>query len=226
MTWISYSHHLNTWIWGKRKQHPQICPTPTQQWRLPAGEWWHSVEKVLLLHPSVFEVANGFARISIDSSTLSRRSSSSSASNSNTKFPFSIPKYFTAEETRASLLLLLSKVLLSSSSSASSQLLEILEQDVLSSDYTLNDVASDDLALFDYSVAAIDGVVFVLDHCSFALSSVSDAVTTLSCEALRANVLPFNLMDVMILLGMKLEKIEKVAFQLKLHKIRLKLECL
>ncbi|KAK4399685.1 Histidine--tRNA ligase, cytoplasmic [Sesamum angolense] len=143
---------------------------------------------------SVFEVANGVARISIDSSALSRRSSSS-ASNSNTKFPFSIPGYFTAEETRASLVLLLSKVLLSSSSSASSQLLEILEEDVLSSDYTLNDVVLDDLALFDYSVAAIDGVAAVLDHCSFALSSVSDAVAALSCEALRADVSPFNLMD-------------------------------
>ncbi|KAL0327296.1 UNVERIFIED_CONTAM: Histidine--tRNA ligase, cytoplasmic [Sesamum angustifolium] len=143
---------------------------------------------------SVFEVANGVARISIDSSALSRRSSSS-ASNSNTKFPFSIPCYFTAEETRASLVLLLSKVLLSSSSSASSQLLEILEQDVLSSDYTLNDVALDDLALFDYSVAAIDGVAAILDHCSSALSSVSDAVAALSCEALRADVSPFNLMD-------------------------------
>ncbi|KAK4423878.1 Histidine--tRNA ligase, cytoplasmic [Sesamum alatum] len=149
-----------------------------------------------LTSSSVFEVANGFARISIDSSALSRRSSSSSsASYSNTKFPFSIPNYFTAEETRASLLLLLSKVLLSSSSSASSQLLEILEQDVLSSDYTLNDVASDDLAVFDYSVAAIDGVAAVLDHCSSALSSVSDAVAALSCEALRADVSPFNLMD-------------------------------
>ncbi|KAK6116550.1 hypothetical protein DH2020_049656 [Rehmannia glutinosa] len=147
-----------------------------------------------LTSSSVFEVANGFARITIDSSALSRRSSSSSKS-ATTKFPFTVPNYFTPEETRASVILLLNKVLLSSSSSASAQLLEILDQDVRSSDYTLNDVASDDLALLDYSVAAIDGVSAILDHRSSALSSIADAVAAMSCEALRADVSPFNLMD-------------------------------
>lgn len=147
-----------------------------------------------LTSSSVVEVANGFARITIDSSALSRRSSSTSNS-ATAKFPFSTPDYFTPEETRASLALLLNKLLLSSSSSASAQLLEILEQDVLSSNYTLNDVASDDLALLDYSVAAIDGVSAILDHRSSALSSIADAVAAISCEALRVDVSPFNLMD-------------------------------
>ncbi|KAL8550556.1 hypothetical protein ACS0TY_009110 [Phlomoides rotata] len=142
---------------------------------------------------SVFEVANGLARITIDSSALSRRTSSSS--NLVGKFPFSICDYFTPEESRASVLLLLNNLLLSSSSSASSQLLEILKQDALSSDYTLNDVSSDDLTLLDYSVAAIDGVSAILDHRSSALASIADAVAAISCEALRADISSFNLMD-------------------------------
>ncbi|KAG8383233.1 hypothetical protein BUALT_Bualt05G0163100 [Buddleja alternifolia] len=142
-----------------------------------------------LTSSSVFEVAHGGASVTIDSSALSRRSSS----NSTTNFAFSIPNYFTGEEIRASLLLLLNKILLSSSSaSASAQLQEILERDVLSPDYTINDVSSDDL---DYSVAAIDGVSAIFDHLSSALSSIADAVAAISCEALRADVSPFNLMD-------------------------------
>ncbi|PIN05342.1 Histidyl-tRNA synthetase [Handroanthus impetiginosus] len=148
-----------------------------------------------LTSSSVFEVSNGFARISIDSSALSRRSSSSPSSNSATKFSFSIPSYFTPEESRASLILLCNKLLLSSSSSVCSQLLEILEQDVISLDYSLSDVASDDLALLDYSVAAIDGVSAILDHRASSLSSVADAIAAISCEALRADASPFNLMD-------------------------------
>lgn len=147
-----------------------------------------------LTSSSVFDVANGFAHIAIDSSALSRRSSSSS-STSAAKFPFSIPGYFTAEEARASVIILLNKLLLSSSTSACAQLVEILEQDALSSYYTVNDVASEDLAVLDYSDVAIDGVAAILDHRSSALASVADAVAALSCEALRADVSPFNLMD-------------------------------
>ncbi|KAL3644493.1 hypothetical protein CASFOL_009673 [Castilleja foliolosa] len=146
-----------------------------------------------LTSSSVFDASNGVARITIDSSALSRRSTSSNPAT--TKFPFSVPNYFTAEETRASLVLLANKLLLSSSPSAASQLLEILEQGVHSSDYTLNDVALDDLALLDFSVAAIDGVSAILDHRSTALSSIADAVAAISCEALRVDVTPFNLMD-------------------------------
>ncbi|XP_012855311.1 PREDICTED: LOW QUALITY PROTEIN: histidine--tRNA ligase [Erythranthe guttata] len=147
-----------------------------------------------LTSSSVFEVANGLARLTIDSSALSRRSSSSNSAVS--EFQFSVPDYFSPEESRASLLLLLNKLLLSSSSSAAPQLLEILEGNVLlSSNYTLNGVASEDLALLDFSVAAIDGISAVLDHRSSALSSIADAVAALSCEALRADASPFNLMD-------------------------------
>lgn len=143
---------------------------------------------------SMFEVADGLARVAIDSSALSRRSSSST-SKSDAKFRFSIPDYFTRKEARASVILLLNKLLLSSSASACPQVVEILEQNDLGSDYTLSNVASDDLLLLDYSAAAIAGVSAILDHRSAALASIVDAVAALSCEALRADVTPFNLMD-------------------------------
>lgn len=142
---------------------------------------------------AVFEVANGLARVAIDSSALSRRPSASS--NLVGKFPFTICDYFTPEESRASVLLLLNKLLLSSSSSASAQLLDILKQEALSPNYTLNGVADDDLGLIDYSVAAIGGVSAILDHRFSALVSIADAIAAISCEALRADISSFNLTD-------------------------------
>ncbi|XP_057811043.1 histidine--tRNA ligase, cytoplasmic [Salvia miltiorrhiza] len=147
-----------------------------------------------LTSSSVFDVASGLARVTLDSSALSRRSSSNS-SISAAKFSFTIPDYFTPKEARASVILLLNKLLLSSSSSACAQLIEILELNDLGSDYTLDNVASDDLAVLDYSAAAIAGVSAILDHRSSALVSIVDAVAALSCEALRADASPFNLMD-------------------------------
>ncbi|KAH6824353.1 Class II aaRS and biotin synthetases superfamily protein [Perilla frutescens var. hirtella] len=112
------------------------------------------------------------------------------------KFRFSIPDFLTPEEARASVIPLLNNLVLSSSSSAAcAQLVEILNKDVVSADYTLNDVASDDLAVLDYSSAAIAGVSALVDHRCSALASIADAVAALSCEALRADVSPFNLMD-------------------------------
>ncbi|XP_042022291.1 histidine--tRNA ligase, cytoplasmic-like [Salvia splendens] len=142
---------------------------------------------------SIFDVAIGLARVTIDSSALSRRSSSSTSSAA--KFSFTIPDYFTEKEARASLILLLNKLLLSSSSSACAQLVEILQQNVLGLDYTIDNVASEDLAVVDYSAAALAGVSAILDHRTSALVSIVDAVAALSCEALRADVSPFNLMD-------------------------------
>ncbi|KAL1539316.1 histidine--tRNA ligase [Salvia divinorum] len=146
-----------------------------------------------LTSSSVFDVAIGLARVTIDSSALSRRSSSSTSSAA--KFSFTIPDYFTAKEARASVIILLNKLLLSSSSAACAQLVEILDQNVLGLDYTIDNVASDDLAMVDYSAAALAGVSAILDHRSSALVSIVDAVAALSCEALRADMSPFNLMD-------------------------------
>ncbi|KAL1556743.1 histidine--tRNA ligase [Salvia divinorum] len=148
-----------------------------------------------LTSSSVFDVSSSLARVTIDSSALSRRSTTSTSSAA--KFSFTIPEYFTAKEARASVILLLNKLLLSFSSSASActNLVEILELNVLGLDYTLDNVASDELAMVDYSVTAIAGVSAILDHRSSTLVPIVDAVAALSCEALRADVSPFNLMD-------------------------------
>ncbi|KAH6801148.1 Class II aaRS and biotin synthetases superfamily protein [Perilla frutescens var. hirtella] len=112
------------------------------------------------------------------------------------KFRFSIPDFLTPEEARASVIPLLNNLVLSSSSSAAcAQLVEILNKNVVSPGYTLNDVTSDDLAVLDYPSAAIAGVSALVDHRCSALASIADAVAALSCEALRADVSPFNLMD-------------------------------
>ncbi|XP_075504745.1 LOW QUALITY PROTEIN: histidine--tRNA ligase, cytoplasmic-like [Primulina tabacum] len=148
----------------------------------------------LLTSSDVFEVAHGISRVTIDSSALSRRPTV--ASNSTSNLSFSIPNYFSPEEFRASLLLLLSKVLLSSSSaSASSQLLQIIEQNTMSSDYNLEDAVFNEVGVVDYAMAAIDGVSALIDHCSSGVSTVADAVAAISCEALGADGSPFNLID-------------------------------
>ncbi|KAL2534038.1 Class II aaRS and biotin synthetases superfamily protein [Abeliophyllum distichum] len=148
-----------------------------------------------LTSSSVFEVANGLARFDIESSALSRISSSSnSKSATTTKFALSIPDYLSPEETRASLLLLLNKLLLSTSPAAF-QLQNILKEMSPGPDYTIDNVPNDDVVLLDYSMAAIDGISAILDHRSSALSAVADAVAALSCEALRADASCFNLID-------------------------------
>ncbi|KAL2455104.1 Class II aaRS and biotin synthetases superfamily protein [Forsythia ovata] len=148
-----------------------------------------------LTSSSVFEVANGLARFDIESSALSRISSSSNSKSATTiKFALSIPDYLSPEESRASLLLLLNKLLLSMSPAAF-QLQDILKEMPLGPDYTIDNVPNDDVVLLDYSMAAIDGISAILDHRSSALSTVADAVAALSCEALRADASCFNLID-------------------------------
>ncbi|KAL6530314.1 hypothetical protein OROHE_014667 [Orobanche hederae] len=96
----------------------------------------------------------------------------------------------------ASLLSLLNKLVISySSPTVCDQLVEILNSNSVSSNYTLNDVASDELAELDFSAAAVAGVSALVVHGCSALASISEAVAALSCEALRADVSPFNLMD-------------------------------
>ncbi|KAL6555032.1 hypothetical protein OROGR_006290 [Orobanche gracilis] len=149
-----------------------------------------------LTSTDVSDFANDVARITIDSSAIS----GPTAKNSTSSYIFSVPDFFTVEETRASLLLLLNKLLLSSFPSAADQLQQLLEKDVVASDYyALNyEVASDDdlSSVFFYFVsAAVDGVSALLDYYATSLSSVADAVAAISCEALRADASPFNMSD-------------------------------
>ncbi|MCD7458177.1 hypothetical protein HAX54_037496 [Datura stramonium] len=152
---------------------------------------------------SVFEIANGLSRLSIDSSALSKVSSSSNSKTNKTNAPtesaaFSILSNLTPEEARASLVVLLNKLLLSSSTSqAVNQLYDLILKDVSSSsnlqisfDDTINGVSPG-----DFSVAAIAGISAILDHRSSTLSVIVDAVAALSCEALGADISAFNVND-------------------------------
>lgn len=152
---------------------------------------------------SVFDIANGLSRLSIDSSALSKVSSSSNAKTSKTNAPtvsasFSILSNLTSDEARASLVVLLNKLLLSSSTSAAvNQLSDIILKDVLSSSNVQIsfDNTIDGVSPGDFSVAAIAGISAILDHRSSALSVITDAIAALSCEALGADISAFNLND-------------------------------
>ncbi|KAL6519994.1 hypothetical protein OROHE_017137 [Orobanche hederae] len=132
----------------------------------------------------IIDVATSVATISVDPSALNRRSS-----NLTSQISFSLPNYFSDEESRASLLLLLNKILLYSSPSAADQLVEILNRDSLPSDYVLS---SPD---FDFSTAAVAGISALFDYRTAVFSPIADAVAAVSCEALRADVSAFNLAD-------------------------------
>ncbi|XP_049406854.1 histidine--tRNA ligase, cytoplasmic [Solanum stenotomum] len=152
---------------------------------------------------SVFDIANGLSRLSIDSSALSKVSSSSNSKTSKTNAPtvsasFSILSNLTPDEARASLVVLLNKLLLSSSTSAAvNQLSDIILKDVSSSSnlQISFDNTIDGVSPGDFSVAAIAGISAILDHQSSALSVITDAIAALSCEALGADISAFNLND-------------------------------
>ncbi|TMW92417.1 hypothetical protein EJD97_013080 [Solanum chilense] len=152
---------------------------------------------------SVFDIANGLSRLSIDSSALSKVSSSSNSKTSKTNAPtvsasFSILSNLTSSEARASLVVLLNKLLLSSSTSAAvNQLSDIILKDVSSSSNVQIsfDNTIDGVSPGDFSVAAIAGISAILDHRSSALSVITDAIAALSCEALGADISAFNLND-------------------------------
>ncbi|KAH0783182.1 hypothetical protein KY290_002780 [Solanum tuberosum] len=152
---------------------------------------------------SVFDIANGLSRLSIDSSALSKVSSSSNSKTSKTNAPtvsasFSILSNLTPDEARASLVVLLNKLLLSSSTSAAvNQLSDIILKDVSSSSnlQISFDDTIDGVSPGDFSVAAIAGISAILDHQSSALSVITDAIAALSCEALGSDISAFNLND-------------------------------
>ncbi|KAJ8572706.1 hypothetical protein K7X08_009217 [Anisodus acutangulus] len=145
---------------------------------------------------SVFAISNGLSRLSIDSSALSKSSSSSSKTiktNPPTQSSaLSILTNLTPEEAKASLIVLLNKLLLSSSTpTAITQLSDIILVDGVTVDgATINGVSQGDI-----SVAAISGISAILDHRTSALSVIIDAIAALSCEALGADVSGFNLND-------------------------------
>lgn len=149
---------------------------------------------------SVYAIAHGFALVRIDSSALDRLSSSSNNPNAaSIKHHLLIPDFLTREEARASLVVLLNKLIISSSSGIRSVIPVLIAETLNSKPETLQfeslDVTNEELSVFKQSCYVLNGVCALLDHQSTALSSVADAVAGISCEASKADVSAFSLMD-------------------------------
>ncbi|XP_058771269.1 histidine--tRNA ligase, cytoplasmic-like [Vicia villosa] len=141
---------------------------------------------------SVYATATGQAQARIDSSALDRLTSTPSL-----KQKINIPEFLTLEETRAFLIVLLNKLLLSNSSKhAPLCISEALNSNQKSFDFKELDVTEDEqLLLINNACLGLLGVSAVLDHQSTALSAFADVAAAFSCEALKADVSVFNLMD-------------------------------
>ncbi|XP_059645400.1 histidine--tRNA ligase, cytoplasmic [Cornus florida] len=153
---------------------------------------------------SVFAVANGLSQVRIDPSIFDKLSNNADR-NPSLEFQFSVPNYLSPQELRASLLLLLNRLLLSATSGGGGGIRDTIPRFVLE---TLNsqqtptldrtipfDVTQEELAVLEKSSAVLGGICGLLDHQSSALLGIADAVAALSCEASRADVSAFNLMD-------------------------------
>ncbi|VVA24763.1 PREDICTED: histidine--tRNA ligase [Prunus dulcis] len=149
---------------------------------------------------SVYAVANGLAQLRIDSSALNRLPSSSSSPLNTHNLVSLLPSLPTIEESRASLVVLLSKLLSLSGSPNIRTVLPVKIAELLNSP----DLKHESLDLNDEEALALEklklssalyAICALLDHKSATLSTVSDAVAAISCEALKADVAAFNLID-------------------------------
>uniref|UniRef100_I1KQ70 Histidine--tRNA ligase, cytoplasmic n=1 Tax=Glycine max TaxID=3847 RepID=I1KQ70_SOYBN len=141
---------------------------------------------------SVFAVATGRAHVRIDSSALDRLPKTETTSAS-PQLRISVPDFLTLEESRAFLLVLLNNLVLSN---APSRVPLLLSQTLNSNPPTFHfhdgaDVTQQDL-LTSSTLLAVSAIV---DHQSAALSAFADVAAAFSCEALKADATPFNLMD-------------------------------
>ncbi|XP_022993046.1 histidine--tRNA ligase, cytoplasmic-like [Cucurbita maxima] len=153
-----------------------------------------------LASTSVYAIAHGFSLVRIDSSSLERLASSSNNPNAaSIKHHLFVPDYLTREEARASLVVLLNKLIISPSSGIRSVIPILIAETLNSNPETLQfeplDVTPEELSVFEQSCYVLSGICALLDHQSAALSSIADAVASISCEASRADVSAFSLMD-------------------------------
>nr|DAD38187.1 TPA_asm: hypothetical protein HUJ06_008828 [Nelumbo nucifera] len=165
----------------------------------------------------VFAISNGCAQVRIDSSVLEKLSTKHSLS----AVPLqssSNPRFLTLEESRASLLVLLNKFALSNAGvrpTLPNLIVETLNRgfsaesldfgsvvDFLGSFFRLNGttleeagVTDGELVVLENSSANLGGISALLDYSSSTLSTVADAVASLSCEASKADISAFNSVD-------------------------------
>ncbi|XP_057421005.1 histidine--tRNA ligase, cytoplasmic [Lotus japonicus] len=144
---------------------------------------------------SVYAVATGRSQVRIDSSLLDRLSSTTSI-----KHTFSIPDFLTLEQSRAFLLVLLNKLLHCSNSPGPViplRISESLNSNPESFQFEELDATEDELHAITTSTAcsALLAVSAIIDHQAAPLSTLADVAAAFSCEALKADVTAFNLMD-------------------------------
>ncbi|KAG5030209.1 Histidine--tRNA ligase, cytoplasmic [Glycine soja] len=141
---------------------------------------------------SVFAVATGLAHVRIDSSALDRLSKTTATETTSSQHRICVPDFLTLEESRAFLLVLLNNLVLSN---APSRIPLLLSQTLNSNPPTFQfldaDVTQPDL-LTSSTLLAVSAI---LDRQSAALSAFADVAAAFSCEALKADIAPFNLMD-------------------------------
>lgn len=145
---------------------------------------------------SVFAVANGLAKVRVDSSALDRLAAGRSFPSATHQVAF--PSQFTPEERRASLTFLLGKLVLSGASGTRTVLPELFSDSLNSTgspEFGPLSVTEEELGILEKSGANLYGVCALLDYQTTLLSTVVDAVAALSCEALKADISAFNSVD-------------------------------
>ncbi|KAK4758466.1 hypothetical protein SAY87_019767 [Trapa incisa] len=145
---------------------------------------------------SVFAVANGLAKVHVDSSALDRLASSRSSPSATHQVAF--PSKFTPEERRASFMVLLGKLVLSGAAGTRTTLPELISGSLNSTESPEVgplSVTEEELSILEKSGANLYGVCALLDYQTTLMSTVVDAVAALSCEAIKADVSAFNSVD-------------------------------
>ncbi|KAM6574163.1 hypothetical protein CsatA_022490 [Cannabis sativa] len=152
---------------------------------------------------SVYAIANGFAQVRIDSSALSRLAAFDNRTPTIKDYKFKFSNHLTAEESRAFVAVLLNKlVIVSGSASIRTVLLVRIAEALNTKNSQKLEIESLDLTEEEVTTletlgltSSLYGVLALLDHQTAALSTIADAVAAISCEALKADVTGFNLMD-------------------------------
>ncbi|XP_014509502.1 histidine--tRNA ligase, cytoplasmic isoform X2 [Vigna radiata var. radiata] len=147
---------------------------------------------------AVCAVAAALSQVRIDSTALDRLSSSSkkattaTTTSSSSNHSITVPDFLTLEESRAFLLVLLNSLIISNAPSRTPLVLaETLNSNPSTFRFDDADLVTED----ELACSTLLGISAILDHHSAALSALADVAAAFSCEALKADVAAFNLMD-------------------------------
>ncbi|XP_054809554.1 histidine--tRNA ligase, cytoplasmic [Prosopis cineraria] len=148
---------------------------------------------------SLYAIASGRALLRIDSAALDRLSSSKRPPPPSCRCRIFFPDFLTPEDRRAFLVVLLNNLLLSNAPGIRVFLPELIAEALNSKPQSLEfgevDVTEDEMLVLKNSFSPLLGVSSILDHQAAALSAFADFAAALSCEALKADITAFDLMD-------------------------------